>query len=43
MTDSTPEPDGQVFEVSTSATGVVGQGTGDPPPGHDDDEQEQQP
>lgn len=42
MTDSTPDPEpSQVFEVSTSASGVVGQGTGPPVPG--DDEQEQQP
>jgi hypothetical protein len=35
------EPDGQVFVLSTSASGVVGQGTGDPPPGDEDEDGEE--
>jgi hypothetical protein len=35
------DPDGQVFVLSTSASGEVGQGTGDPPPGSDEDEEQQ--
>ena len=42
MTEDTPDPGGQVFILSTTADGVVGQGTG-PPPGGNDDEEEKQP